>query len=64
MRADAPQDSGWFTSSYSGAASVNCVEVRLTAAAILVRDSKNRRGPQVDFDSTAWRHFLGQARTD
>jgi hypothetical protein len=61
MRVGAQHQTGWFTSSFSGPANVNCVEVRLTEAAIDVRDSKNRRGPQVHFGSVAWQNFLDQA---
>jgi hypothetical protein len=53
------QDTGWFKSSYSGSASVNCVEVRITSTTVLVRDSKNSHGPEVHFGPTAWHGFLG-----
>jgi hypothetical protein len=55
---DHAQDTGWFKSSYSGSASVNCVEVRITSTTVLVRDSKNPSDPQVLFGPTAWRAFL------
>jgi hypothetical protein len=35
------RDTGWFKSSFSGAANDNCVEVRLTGTAARVRDSKS-----------------------
>ncbi|MET0133535.1 MAG: DUF397 domain-containing protein [Kibdelosporangium sp.] len=54
----AAHDTGWVKSSQSSAGSNDCVEVRLTATAIRVRDSKNRSGPEVHFDPTAWRAFL------
>ncbi|GAB3877664.1 DUF397 domain-containing protein [Kibdelosporangium lantanae] len=58
MITDPGSDTGWFTSSYSGSASVNCVEVRLTETVVRVRDSKNRPGPEVHFGPAAWRGFL------
>lgn len=35
------RDTGWFKSTRSGGATDNCVEVRITAAATRLRDSKN-----------------------
>ena len=35
-----------------------CVEVRLGADAIGVRDSKDRGGPALAFDQAAWSGFL------
>lgn len=35
------RDTGWFKSTRSGAATDNCVEVRITEVATRVRDSKN-----------------------
>lgn len=35
------RDTGWFKSSFSGAATDNCVEVRLSDSGARVRDSKN-----------------------
>ena len=59
MRVSA-HDTGWFKSSYSGTANVNCVEVRIANTNILVRDSKNPQGPQFHFGPTAWQSFLNQ----
>ncbi|MBC2901506.1 DUF397 domain-containing protein [Streptomyces cupreus] len=52
----------WFKSSYSSSGSGDCVEVAVTAATVHVRDSKDRRGPQLTLSPTAWADFLaGQA---
>ncbi|GAB3557067.1 hypothetical protein J2S53_002269 [Actinopolyspora lacussalsi] len=48
----------WLKSSYSAAASDNCVEVRLTDTAVGVRDSKNPDGPVHTFTHHAWHSFL------
>ncbi|MGJ7907568.1 DUF397 domain-containing protein [Actinopolyspora sp. H202] len=53
----------WMKSSYSAAASDNCVEVRITDAAVGVRDSKNPDGPVHTFTHRAWRAFLAAAIT-
>jgi hypothetical protein len=48
---------GWFKSSRS-ANNAACVEVRLSADTIGVRDSKDRGGPALAFDQAAWSGFL------
>ncbi|MFV2011164.1 MULTISPECIES: DUF397 domain-containing protein [unclassified Micromonospora] len=48
---------GWYTSSRS-ANNAACVEVRLGADTIGVRDSKDRGGPALAFDPAAWTGFL------
>ncbi|WP_326552996.1 DUF397 domain-containing protein [Micromonospora sp. NBC_01813] len=48
---------GWFKSSRS-ASNAACVEVRLGADTIGVRDSKDVSGPALAFDSAAWTGFL------
>jgi hypothetical protein len=50
----------WVKSSFSGTTSANSVEVRITEAAVLVRDSKNQRGPWIHFGSAAWHGFLDE----
>ena len=47
----------WRTSSHSGE-NGNCVQVSLTVADALVRDSKNTTGPVLDFTPAAWRTLL------
>ncbi|MFV2106094.1 DUF397 domain-containing protein [Micromonospora sp. LOL_015] len=49
--------SGWFKSSRSSD-NAACVEVRLSADTIGVRDSKDRGGPALAFDPAAWTGFL------
>jgi hypothetical protein len=46
----------WRKSSFSE--SGNCVEVAFTEAAVLVRDSKDTRGPVLSFPSADWAAFL------
>ena len=36
----------------------SCVEVRRVAAAVEVRDTKDRRGPVLTFSADAWRTFV------
>lgn len=54
------RDTGWFKSSRSTAGSNGCVEVRLTEAAVGVRDSKNADGPRLEFAARGWKAFLAQ----
>jgi hypothetical protein len=51
----------WFKSSRSSD-NAACVEVRITADLIGVRDSKNPDGPALGFAPTAWTGFLGGLR--
>lgn len=47
----------WRTSSYSGSNGA-CVEVAADAGAqVLVRDTRDRKGPVLAFRPDAWRHF-------
>ncbi|MFF0659012.1 DUF397 domain-containing protein [Micromonospora tulbaghiae] len=41
----------------------NCVEVAGFADAVGVRDTKDRQGPALSFDPTAWTRFVGAVRT-
>ena len=50
----------WVTSSYSSQG--NCVEVGGAARVILVRDTKDRRGPVLRFTPTVWRRFADQVK--
>ncbi len=47
----------WRKSSYSGGASGNCTEVAAVPGAVLVRDSKDLRGPVLSFGREAWDAF-------
>ncbi|MEU2910681.1 DUF397 domain-containing protein [Streptomyces massasporeus] len=53
----------WFKSSYSSSGDGDCVEVAVTPRldAIHIRDSKNRRGPELRLSLTAWTAFLKHA---
>ncbi|MGW2294839.1 MULTISPECIES: DUF397 domain-containing protein [Streptomyces] len=51
----------WFKSSYSGTQGDNCVEVAAVPEAVYVRDSKDKQGPQLAVDPTAWTAFIGYA---
>ena len=52
-----PADRDWFKSSRS-ANNAACVEIRVTAGTIGVRDSKDQPGPILTFGTTAWTDFL------
>ncbi|MFJ9839725.1 DUF397 domain-containing protein [Kitasatospora sp. NPDC101155] len=53
----------WRKSSYSGNEGGACVEVAETTAAVLVRDSKDKSGPQLTFHPAAWEAFVSFAAT-
>jgi Domain of unknown function (DUF397) len=44
-------------SSYSGAVNNNCVEVGFVTAEVLMRDSKDPKGPVLHFTPDEWRAF-------
>ncbi|SFB63175.1 protein of unknown function [Amycolatopsis marina] len=59
-RPHAPSRTGWFKSSFSPSQG-GCVEVRFEAAAVLVRDTKDRgEGPTLTIDIAAWPGFLDE----
>ncbi|MDM4723073.1 DUF397 domain-containing protein [Micromonospora sp. WMMA1363] len=51
----------WRKSSRSGGEG-NCVEVAAFAAAVGVRDSKDRPGPALSFGPAAWTRFVAATR--
>lgn len=51
----------WFKSSYSGSDGDNCIEVANGTQAIHVRDSKDRRSPELALSPTAWNDFVDYA---
>ncbi|MBO1418982.1 DUF397 domain-containing protein [Streptomyces sp. FH025] len=53
----------WRKSSYSTNEGAQCVEVAETTTAVLVRDSKDKSGPHLAFDPTAWQAFVTFAAT-
>jgi hypothetical protein len=48
--------SGWRVATYTGGQG-NCVEVGTSAVAVAVRDTKDREGPVLRFDSSVWQAF-------
>jgi len=48
--------SGWRVATYTGGQG-NCVEVGRAATAVAVRDTKDRQGPLLRFDSSVWQAF-------
>ncbi|MFC8421250.1 DUF397 domain-containing protein [Streptomyces sp. NPDC057236] len=51
----------WFKSSYSGSDGDACVEVARGTRAVHVRDSKDRRSPELALSPTAWNDFVTYA---
>jgi hypothetical protein len=47
----------WRKSSYSGS-EANCVEVGSATGLVQVRDTKDRYGPALTVDASAWRRFM------
>ncbi|MFE4411447.1 DUF397 domain-containing protein [Streptomyces sp. NPDC056821] len=60
-------DLAWFKSSYSSGGDGDCVEVAVSwqdpaaAEAVHVRDSKDRRGPQLALSPSVWNDFVSYA---
>lgn len=54
----------WRKSSYSGGASGNCAEVATVPGAVLVRDSKDLRGPVLIFGHEAWDAFTAVLKAE
>jgi len=59
-------DVTWRTSSYTGSGGGNCVEVgnRAQDGRVLVRDTKDLRGPMLAFSPQAWRTFTRKAKIE
>jgi len=57
-----PDDGAWRKSTRSG--TTECVEVALLDGAIFVRDSKDSRGPQLQFSRHSWSKFIAQLGTE
>ncbi|WP_344339958.1 DUF397 domain-containing protein [Kitasatospora putterlickiae] len=53
----------WFKSSHSGGEGGNCVQVAETTESVLVRDSKDKSGPQLAFSAAAWQSFVEFAQS-
>jgi hypothetical protein len=52
----------WRKSSYSGGGNSNCVEIALTSATTLIRDSKNPDGPRLALPAPALRGLVSAGR--
>jgi Domain of unknown function (DUF397) len=61
---DHPNGLTWRTSSYSGSNGGNCIEVATRADAVVVRDSKDPRGPMLEFGGQNWERFADQVKAD
>ena len=53
----------WRKSSYSGANGGNCVEIA-AARTVVVRDSKDPKGPTLAFGPRAWKQFADHVKAD
>jgi hypothetical protein len=58
MNSEQPVQLDWFKSSYSSGEGGACVEIAADRAAIHVRDSKERGGPELAFARDAWAGFV------
>ena len=56
----------WRKSSYSGGNGGGCIEVGTPVGAgqVLVRDTKDRKGPVLAVDPRTWRRFAGRVRAE
>lgn len=54
----------WRTSSYTGSGGGNCVEVgnRTQDRRVLIRDTKDRRGPVLAVNPESWRNFTAMIK--
>lgn len=48
----------WFKSSHSSNEGPDCVEVAASSGTVHVRDSKNKEGARLGFDSQGWAVFI------
>jgi Domain of unknown function (DUF397) len=55
-------DLRWRKSSYSGNGGGSCIEVARQTTGVLVRDTKDRTGPMLQFLPAAWRTFADQVK--
>ncbi|MFI9106649.1 DUF397 domain-containing protein [Streptomyces fildesensis] len=55
-------DLTWFKSSYSGGSGDDCIEVATCPDTVHVRDSKDKKGPQLAFSPDEWATFVTYAR--
>lgn len=59
-----PTRATWRKSSYSGNATINCVEVADRSGFVLVRDTKDRTGPVLRFPRHHWEAFTAAIRAN
>jgi Domain of unknown function (DUF397) len=57
---EAPDSLDWRKSSHSN--SVGCLEFAANGDSVLIRDSKDRRGPVLSFSPPEWQHFVSGVR--
>lgn len=57
-----PSPANWHTSSYSGNADGNCVEVALDTTTLSLRDTKDRQSGTQSYTANAWSAFQRQLR--
>jgi uncharacterized protein DUF397 len=55
-------DLKWRKASYSSNGGANCVEAGESQRGVLVRDTKDHTGPELQFSPAAWRRFVGQVK--
>ena len=58
-----PGSEGWFKASKSETVDA-CVEVKFADQETQVRDSKNPRGPQLEFCGLCWNRFIGRLKNE
>jgi hypothetical protein len=52
----------WRKSSYSGPNGGECVEIASTPATVIVRDTQNRSGYELNVPASAWRAFISTVK--
>ncbi|WP_371635397.1 DUF397 domain-containing protein [Streptomyces zaomyceticus] len=55
------EDLAWFKSSYSAGNGGECVEVANAVGSVHIRDSKNKAGARLSFDTEQWATFVAFA---
>lgn len=59
-----PTSATWRTSSYTGGNGGNCVEIGNADRAVVIRDTKNRKGVVLTFGPKAFREFVASVKQD
>jgi hypothetical protein len=55
---------GWRKASYSGNNGGACIEVANGARMVAVRDSKDKKGPQLEISPETWHSFMSRIQRD